>query len=186
MSGYHTVDQLKEKGITVHGTNVLVSDCARIYNPKNLILHDNIRIDDFTIISCNGKVEIFNYVHIGSHCLISCSTNIIFCNYSGVSSGVKLFGSTDDYSGKFMSNAAVPNKYKNVTSGDIILEEHALIGANSVILPNVIVKKGTSTGAFTLLNKTTEEWKIYVGIPAKILRERDRNCLKLQHEIETE
>ena len=53
-------------GVTIHGENIKISKFVNIYNPKNLILHNNIRIDDFTIISCKGSIEIFNNVHISA------------------------------------------------------------------------------------------------------------------------
>jgi len=184
MDGYYTIEELKSKGITVYGKNVLVSKFANIYKPSNLILHDNIRIDDFTVISCKGKVEIFNYVHIGSHCVITCATNIIFNNYSGISSGAKLYGGCDDFSGDFMTNPMVPGEYLNVHTGDIILEEHALIGSCSIILPNVIVGHGTAVAAMSLIKKTTEPWMIYGGVPAKKIKPRNQQCLQMQIDLE--
>jgi 3-oxoacyl-[acyl-carrier protein] reductase len=186
MSNWLTIEELKRKGITVYGKNILISAFVNIYNPTNLFLHDNIRIDDFTTISCKGKVEIFNHVHIGSHCMISSSTNIIFGNYTGISSGVKLFGGCDDFSGDFLTNPTIPKEYLNVQTGDIILEDHVLIGASSIVLPDVILREGTSVGALSIVKKTTEPWKIYVGCPIKILKDRNKNCLKLQKDLEAE
>ena len=182
-NGFYSVEELKNMGVTVYGKNIYVSTFCRIYNPKNLILHDHIRIDDFTIISCKGPVEIFNYVHIASSCLISCSTRIIISDFAGISAGVKLFGGSDDYSGKFLTNPMVPTKYTNVKKGDIILEKHALVGANSVILPDVILKEGTSVGALSLINKTTDEWKVYAGVPARVIKDRHKDCLLLEKEF---
>lgn len=184
MDGYYTIEELKSKGITVYGENVRVSKFANIYKPSNLILHDNIRIDDFTVISCKGKVEIFNYVHIGSHCMISSSTNIILKSYSGISSGAKLYGGCDDFSGDFMTNPMVPGEYLNVQIGDIILEEHALIGSSSIILPNVILRPGTAIAAMSLVKKNTEPWMIYGGVPAKIIKPRNQQCLQMQIDLE--
>lgn len=186
MSGWYTIEELKQQGVTVYGKNVLVSKFARIYNSPNLILHDHIRIDDFTIVSCKGTVEIFNYVHIGNMCSISSSTRIVMGNYSGLSSGVKLFGGCDDFSGEFLTNPTVPSKYLNVAVGDIILEDHALVGAGTVILPNVVLREGTSIGALSLVKKSTEPWKMYSGIPIKCIRDRSRRCLELQKELENE
>ena len=184
MEGYYTIEELKSKGITVYGKNVLVSKFANIYKPSNLILHDNIRIDDFTVISCKGKVEIFNYVHIGPQCVITCATNIIFKNYSGISAGTKLYGGCDDFSGDFMTNPTVPCEYLNVQVGDIILEEHALIGANSIVLPNVILRQGTAVAAMSLIKNSTEPWSIYAGIPAKKIKTRNQKCVEMQIELE--
>jgi dTDP-4-amino-4,6-dideoxy-D-glucose acyltransferase len=184
MSGWYTIDELKQQGVTVHGQHILVSKFVNIYNPKNLILHDHIRIDDFTIISCKGTVEIFNHVHIGNMCSISSSTRIVFGNYSGISSGVKLFGGCDDFSGDFLTNPTVPSKYLNVATGDIILEDHALVGASTIILPNVVLREGTAVGALSLVKKSTEPWKMYVGSPIRYIKDRKRRCLDLQTELE--
>ena len=186
MSGWLTIEELKKKGVTVHGTNIMVSTFVNIYNPSNLILHDHIRIDDFTLISCKGKVEIFNHVHIGSHCMISSSTNIIFGNYTGISSGVKLFGGCDDFSGEFLTNPTIPHKYLNVQTGDIILEDHVLLGASTIVLPNVVLRQGTAVAAMSLVKKDTEPWKMYGGCPVKILKDRKQNCLLLQEQLEAD
>jgi NAD(P)-dependent dehydrogenase (short-subunit alcohol dehydrogenase family)/acetyltransferase-like isoleucine patch superfamily enzyme len=186
MSGWYAIDELRRQGVTVHGQHILVSKFVNIYNPKNLILHDHIRIDDFTVISCKGTVEIFNHVHIGHQCMISSSTRIVFGNYTGISSGVKLFGGCDDFSGDFLTNPTVPSKYSNVETGEIILEDHALVGASTIILPNVVLREGTAIGALSLVKKSTEPWKMYVGSPIKYMKDRKRRCLDLQKELELE
>jgi NAD(P)-dependent dehydrogenase (short-subunit alcohol dehydrogenase family)/acetyltransferase-like isoleucine patch superfamily enzyme len=186
MTGWYSLNELKEKGITIFGKNIYVSKFVNIYNPSNLILHDNIRIDDFTVITCKGVVEIFNNVHIGAQCMISSSTKIVFGNYSGISSGVKLYGGCDDFSGEFLTNPMNPKKYLNVKIGDIILEEHVVVGSGSIILPDVILKEGTAVASLSLIKKNTEAWKIYGGIPAKCLNERSKKCLQLQKEYEDE
>jgi acetoacetyl-CoA reductase len=182
----YTIEELKLKGIKVYGKNISISKYVNIYNPQNLILHDNIRIDDFTIISCNGIIEIFNYVHISSYCLIISTTKVVFGNFSGISSGVKLFGGCDDFSGDFLTNPTIPKKYLNVSKGDIILENHVLIGANTIVLPNVTLKEGTSVAALSLIKRNTEPWKIYGGCPVKILKDRNKNCLILEKKLENE
>jgi acetyltransferase-like isoleucine patch superfamily enzyme len=39
-------------------------------------------------------------------------------------------------------------------------------------MPGVILEEGTSVGAMSLVLKSTEPWSIYVGSPAKRLKER--------------
>ena len=48
------------------GKNVIIGKTVRIRHPELVEIGDNCIIDDFTIIS--GKVELGNYVHIGSSC----------------------------------------------------------------------------------------------------------------------
>jgi acetyltransferase-like isoleucine patch superfamily enzyme len=180
---YYCLNFLKSMGIKIYGKNIKISKLTQIYNPKNVILHDNIRIDDFTILSGNGIIEICNFVHIGSHCTISSSANVKLSDFSGISTGVKIFGSSDDYSGKYLTNPTVPDKYKSVSKGNVILEKHVLIGSNSVILPNIILKEGTSVGAISLVNKSTEKWNIYAGIPIKLIKKRNSDCLEFEKQI---
>ena len=180
----YSIDELKELGIKVFGKNIKISKFVNIYNPTNLILHDNIRIDDFTILSCKGSIEIFNNVHISTHCFITSSTKIIIGKYSGISSGTKVFGSSDDYSGNFLTGPTIPSKYLNVQNGDIIIKNHVVIGSNSVIMPNITIEEGTAIGVNSFINKNTDEWKIYAGSPIKFIKNREKNCLKLQKLLE--
>ena len=138
MRNYFSLNYLKSIGVKMHGNNIKISKLARIYNPSSLVLHDNIRIDDFTILSGRGNIEIGNYVHVGSQCSISSHSTIKLCDYTGISSGVKLFGGSDDFSGKFMTGPLIPSKFIRITHGDIILNKHVIVGAGSIILPNVI------------------------------------------------
>ena len=184
MRNYLSLNYLKSIGVKIHGSNIEISKLARIYNPSRLVLHDNIRIDDFAILSGRGRIEIGNYVHVGSQCSISSHSTIKLCDYSGLSSGVKLFGSTDDYSGKFMTNPTVPPQFLGTIHGDIILNKHVVVGAGSIILPNVILAEGTAVGALSLINKNTDAWKIYAGNPAKIIKNREKKCLEYEKIIE--
>ena len=50
---------------------------------------------------------------------------------------------------------------------EILIEDYVWIGIRSIINPGVIMKKGSVLGAFSMINKTVEEYTINVGIPAK-------------------
>jgi len=57
--------ELKTIGFLKYGTNVLVSRKASIYNPEQIVLGDNIRIDDFCILS--GNIKLGSYIHISAY-----------------------------------------------------------------------------------------------------------------------
>jgi acetyltransferase-like isoleucine patch superfamily enzyme len=183
-SGWVSLQKLRNLGVKLRGTDIYVSKDCRIYNPSNLILHNNVRIDDFTILSARGPIEIFNYVHIASHCLLSSATRINCHNFSGIASGSKLFGSSDDYGGNFLTNPTVPKDLVNVKTGDIILQDHVLLGSNTIVLPGVIFGEGTSVGAMSLISKNTEPWGVYAGVPGKRIKERNKGCLLLATKLE--
>ena len=61
---------------------------------------------------------------------------------------------------------------------------NARIGANSVVLPNVIFNEGATLGAMSLAIKDLEEYKVHAGIPAKPIKARNKlNILKLEQQF---
>ena len=53
------------------------------------------------------------------------------------------------------------------------IEDDVWIGLRAVILPGVKISKGTIIGACSLVNKDTEPYGIYAGIPAKLIKRRN-------------
>ena len=183
MSNIYTLDDLTKMGVRVYGKNIHISKFVNIYNPKNLILHDNIRIDDFTVISCKGIIEIFNYVHISAQCFISSTTKIVIGNFTAISVGTKIFGGCDDFSGKCLANPTIPSKYTNVKTGDILIGDNVIIGSNSVIMPDITICDGVAVGANSFINKNCEPWKIYAGSPIRHIKNRNNDCIQLLDEF---
>ena len=173
-------------GVKILGTNIQINKSVKIYNPSKLTLHNNIRIDDFTIISCKGTIEIFNYIHISAQCFISSSTKIVIGNFSAISVGTKIFGGCDDFSGAYLTNPTIPKKYTNVKVADIIIGENVVIGSNSVIMPDVTICDGVAIGANSFINQNCDSWKIYAGSPIKFIKNRKKDCLKLLEEFKNE
>ena len=58
------------------------------------------------------------------------------------------------------------------------------IGANCTILPGVTIGEGCSFGAHAMVSKSTEPWGVYVGCPARRIKERDRGILDKCRELE--
>ena len=48
------------------------------------------------------------------------------------------------------------------------------------IMPGVVLEEGTSVGAMSLVLKSTQPWWIYVGNPAKRLKNRKKDLLALE------
>ena len=179
---YLSDECLKTMGFKYLGENVKISDKAAIYNCDQIEIGDNSRIDDFCIIS--GTVKIGKYCHITPMCLLAGGTpGIILQDFVTLAYGVKVFSQSDDYSGQTMTNSLIPTKYKNEFKAAIILEKFSIVGANSTIMPGVIVAEGCSVGAMSLILKSTISWGVYMGIPAKRVRERSKEMLKLTKEF---
>lgn len=176
---YYTQEQLLGMGFKKIGDNVKISDKASIYNCEQIEIDANSRIDDFCVIS--GKIKIGRNVHIAPFCLVAGGEKgVVFEDFSGLAYHVQIFTQSDDYSGKTLTNPTIPIQYKNESKKAVLIGKHSIIGTGSIIMPGVVLNEGTSVGALSLVRKTTEAWSIYVGNPAKKIKNRSKDLLKLE------
>jgi acetyltransferase-like isoleucine patch superfamily enzyme len=174
---YYTKEELKKLNFKFVGNNVKISDKASIYNHENIEVGDNSRVDDFCMVS--GRIIIGKNVHITPGCLIAGGEKgIFFEDFTTVAYGVQIFTQSDDYSGQTMTNSTIPKKYKNEYKKEIVIAKYSIIGARSIIMPGVTLAEGTSVGAMTLVLNSTKPWGIYVGCPAKRVKDRSKDMLK--------
>jgi len=176
-SGWLSVEELNSLGIKRFGDNVKISRDAKILNPEQFECVDNVRIDAMAMIT--GKVSLGSYIHISPFCLLQGSGGgITMKNFTAFSGGVKLYTSNADYSrGGSLTNPTIPKELKRGENGPVVLEEHVLIGANSVILPNSVMHEGAIFGALCLIRGEYAGWNLYGGIPAKRIRDRPKETL---------
>lgn len=180
--GYYSEDRLRAFGFKSVGKNVLVAKNCTIIGVENISIGNNVRIDGFSTIvaSGDGSFEIGSYVHIGGYSAIFAGAGVVLGDFSGLSQGVKIYSKSDDYSGEFMTNPTVPSSLTGVISGNVVIGRHAIIGSQSIIMPNINIAEGTAVGANSLITKSTEEWSIYFGSPAKKIKNRKKNPLDLE------
>lgn len=176
-SSYYSEAELSQLGISVYGSNVLISRKTSIYGVEKITIGNNVRIDDFAIVS--GKITIGNYVHIANYtALYGGDTGITLDNYSTISSRCALYAISDDYSGMHMTNPMVPHECIEYTCAEVILKQHVIVGTNCTILPGCTLGEGASVGAMSLINHNLEPWGIYCGIPCRKIRDRKKELLK--------
>ena len=182
MSSFYSKDELLELGFKSLGENVLISRYARFYGIEGITIGSNVRIDDFCVLS--GEIRIGNYVHIAAFCcLFAGKTGIVLEDFTGVSSRCALYAESDDYLGTAMTNPMVPEKYRKVTGGRIVLKRHALVGSGCTILPDVTVGEGASVGSMSLVRKSLDDWGVYAGIPCKRMKDRSKDFLEFEKEL---
>lgn len=120
-------------------------------------------IDDFVFIYANKESKIGDYVHIASFSSISGKEAFILEEFSTLSSGVRIFTSTDDFKEWGFGNSTISDRFRNVYSAPVKIEKFAIIGANSVVLPGVTIGEGAAVGACSVVTKDLEPWGIYIG-----------------------
>jgi len=184
---YFTEEELKGLGLSACGKNVRISKKASIYNPSNISIGNNVRIDDFCVLSAGeGGIEIGNYIHVAVFCSLIGAGKIFLGDYANLSSRVSVYSSTDDYSGEYMTNPMVPSQFTGVTHADVLISKHTIIGSGSVVLPGIILEEGVTVGALSLVNEICRAFGIYAGIPAHRIGERKQRLLELELQLRRE
>lgn len=180
-TSFYSQEELASIGLKTFGDNVFISRKASFYGAESISLGNNVRIDDYCILS--GHVEIGSFVHISAFCALYGSQGIIIKDFSGTSAKVIIYSAIDDFSGDFLIGPMVPPELTNVIGGPVILNRYVQIGAGCVIFPNLEVGEGAVVGAMSLVNGSLAEWTINVGIPARFLKPRQKTILKLKESL---
>lgn len=171
-------DEIRNMGFSSVGDNVMISDRASFYNCARIEIGSNVRIDDFCVLAAGvGGISIGDFVHIAVGATLIGAGKITMAAFSGLSSRVSIYSSSDDYSGASMTNPTVPDEYSGVVSADVYLGKHVIVGTGSVILPGVILDEGVAIGALSLVNRDCAAFGIYAGNPARRVKERKRDLL---------
>ena len=183
--GYYDEHDLKEAGFKSIGRNVKIAKNCTIIGIENIEIDDNVRIDGYcTIVALGpGWLHLGKFIHIGGYCLLSAGNGIYMDDFSGLSQGVKVYSKTDDYTGHHLTNPTVPEEYTGITGGTVTLGRHVIIGAGSVILPKVSIGEGSSVGALSLVTKSLDSWGVFLGSPAKKLKNRSKKLLELEAQL---
>ncbi|TCP69474.1 galactoside O-acetyltransferase [Baia soyae] len=161
-----------------------ISKKCSIYGAENISIGNHVRIDDFCILSSGeGKIKIGSYVHIAAYTSIYGSGDVMIHDFCGISSKCSLYSSSDDFSGICLTGPMVPEQFKHMISKKITLYKHVVIGSMSTIMPGVSIGEGTAIGAYSLILNDIEPWGIFVGVPAKKLKDRKRDLLKMEESL---
>ncbi|QDL39143.1 acyltransferase [Rhodoferax sediminis] len=181
-----TREAIETLGFASVGENVQLSDRASFYGASRIALGNNVRIDDFCVLSAGvGGISIGQHVHIAVYSSLIGAGKITLSDFCNISSRVAIYSSNDDYSGITMTNPTVPSEYTGVTHADVFLGKHVIVGCGSVILPGVKLKDGVAVGALSLINRSCGEFGIYAGNPARRIKERSRDLLELEQRFTT-
>jgi acetyltransferase-like isoleucine patch superfamily enzyme len=169
------------------GQDVTIWSGAKIISSEVISIGDSVIIDDFVFLMGGQSTKIGSFIHIGAFTSIAGGGEFIMEDFTGLSGGVRIYTGNEDYSGKCLTNPAVPFPYRTPIRSFIHIKKHAIVGANAVILPGVVIGEGAVVGANSLITKDCEPWKIYVGSPAKGIRTRPKErILELEAQLREE
>jgi acetyltransferase-like isoleucine patch superfamily enzyme len=169
------------------GQDIIIWPQAKIISPEVIAIGDSVIIDDFVFIMGGKSTKICSFVHIASFTSITGGGELVMEDFTALSSGVRVFTGNEDYLGGCLTNSSVPDPYRLPIRSFVHIKKHAIIGANTVILPGVVICEGAAIGANSLVTKDCEPWKIYGGSPAKAIKTRPHEkILQLEAKLRQE
>lgn len=162
----------------IKGEDVRIDPNTVFKHPQLVELGNHVAID--CGFYCTTKLKVGDYVHISPYCTVIGGVNAFFemCHFSGLAAGCRIMCATDECLGEGIPNPTIPAKYRDkVICKPVKLEMFATLATNVVVVPGVTIREGTLVGANSFVNKDTEPWTVYVGSPAKPLKERRRDVI---------
>ena len=124
-------------------------------------------------VYCSTNVFIGSYVHISPYVTIIGGKNSSFTakGFNNIMAGARIVCGSDRFDDSGLFGAMIPKELKGTQIIEpIIMEEFSNIGTNAIVLPGSILRKGVLLTAGSLLIGDTEEWGLYKGNPAVLVK----------------
>jgi acetyltransferase-like isoleucine patch superfamily enzyme len=172
---------LKRLGLKSYGKNVLISDKASFYGNSEISIGNNVRIDDFCILS--GNITLGNNIHIGAYSALYGKFGIVMEDFTGLSPRCTVFSATDDFSGDYLISPMNPKELCNVQGGKVIIESFAHICSHSVIMPGLRIREGVVIGAMSFVKIQPSNWEIWAGNPLRRIGRRNLGIVSQARKI---
>lgn len=131
------------------GENLFLDRYVSIISPENLKVGKNVVISSQTILTCGGKVTINDNVLIGY------GSRILSQNHH------------------IPKNRYEPIRFSGHDFKEVNIEKNVWLGANVIVLPGVSIGENVIIAAGSVVTKDIPANKIYGGVPAKLIRNRD-------------
>lgn len=139
---------------------------------ENVTIGDNVYIGNFVHIRPNvvigDNTEIRDYCFLAEGCTIGHDCRIF--QYADIGSG-SIIGNYCYIGAKSILTNDKTLKWPKANADDwikqpVIVEDYVRIGVGVVVLPNVILMRGSRIGAGAVVSHSTEPGKTYIGVPA--------------------
>lgn len=120
-----------------------------------------------TIVQAN-RLQAGRHFGCNTGTYINAIGGIVMGDYVLIGSNVTISSGMHPIEGRMPPVFARPAFPKPIT-----IEDDVWIGAGAVIMPGVTLRRGTVIGANSVVTRDTQEYGIYVGAPARLIRNRD-------------
>lgn len=153
------------------GEDVIIDTDVYMKHSDHIEIGSHVGIDKG--FSCTTKLTIGDYVHIGPHVSIVGSVKGYFeaQGFNNITAGCRIICGSDRFDDSGLFGAMIPKQYLGTQIIEpVIMEPLSNIGTNAVLMPGSILRKGAMLTVGSVLFGDTEDWGIYSGNPAKLVK----------------
>jgi len=177
-----------KKDLKSYGKDVFIDNNTNVTRPHLVTMGDHIAIDYG--FHCTTGMELGDYLHIGPHvsCIGGKDGMLITKGFNNIMAGARIVCGSDRFDDSGLFGALIPKELQGrQIIKPIIMEEFSNVGTNAIVMPGSRLRKGVLLTAGSLLMGDTEEWGIYKGNPAVLIKKIDgskiiENAKKLGYE----
>lgn len=155
------------------GENVIFERGVLVFHPENISIGRNVYIGHNAILKGYHKNEMIigDHTWIGQGGFLHSGGGIEIGKAVGIGPAVKII--TSVHGEKDLSKPLI---FCDFEFGKVVIEDACDIGAGAIILPGVKIGEGSIIGAGSVVAKDVEPYTVVAGVPAKVLRRRNKEC----------
>lgn len=166
------------------GNDVTIYQPISLIQPEKMVLKSHILLSEFSYLAAGKGLFIGNYIHISTNCSILGGGYCILNDFVGICAGSRIITGSEDIMGEGITGGpTVPSEYRTNFQSFVVFEKHSFLGTNCIVLPGITIGEGSVIGSGSTITKDIEPWGIYIGNPAKRVKERPKEKI-LSMEIE--
>ena len=150
-----------------HGNNLKMGYFNVI--EEDVIVGDNVDIQNYVLLKKGTRIG--NNCYVDSYFRSSGDNEIrnnVILRFGSTIARKVVVGDDVFISPNVMTVFSLPDGSK---SAETIIGDNSFIGTAAVLAPNIVIEKGCIIGANSFVNKSCEKRGVYVGNPAKCIRE---------------
>jgi galactoside O-acetyltransferase len=169
-SSFLTEAEVRDIGLASVGRSPRISRHARLYGASRIRLGDDVRIDDFAVLSAGrAGIDLAGHNHIAVGALLF--GDVTLKAWSTVSSRAAVYSTSDDFGVDTHTYPHV-DEGRALVDAPVVIGSRVVIGTGSTILPGASIADGVSVGTMSLVNRPITEPGVYAGIPARFIKAR--------------
>lgn len=167
-NSFLTREELISVGFASLGEHVRISRYARLYSPAAIFVGDDVRIDDFTLLSAShGAIRLSGWNHIGAAAMIYGPARI--GHWTTISGRAAIYGVSDDFTWLEHTYPYFPH---DLVVAEVGIGDDVVVGTGSTVLPGLRIADGVAIGAMSLVTRNIETEGVYAGIPVNRVADR--------------